>query len=136
MPPAEALARVFLKAVQSNRAFPRDVRLRSQKHAASLGPLMESFGVKLRVANRLPSAEEACASTRLYGWEAITRGLNLKAAISRAGSFDLTTTNNPSVNSRMLRLGVHMLSMEYRGAKRKDRRLFGAQLDQILDHVS
>jgi hypothetical protein len=61
VPPAEALARVFLKAVQSNRAFPRDVRLRSQKHAASLGPLMESFGVKLRVANRLPSAEEARA---------------------------------------------------------------------------
>jgi len=59
VPPAEALARVFLKAVQSNHAFPREVRLRSQKYAASLGPLMESFGVKLRVANRLPAAEEA-----------------------------------------------------------------------------
>jgi hypothetical protein len=61
VPPAEALVRVFLKAVQSNRAFPREVRLRSQKHAASLGPLMESFGVTLRVANRLPAAEEARA---------------------------------------------------------------------------
>ena len=61
VPPAEALARVFLKAVQSNRVFPREVRLRSQKHAASLGPLMESFGVKLRVAKRLPAAEEARA---------------------------------------------------------------------------
>jgi hypothetical protein len=61
VPTAEALARVFLKAVQSNRAFPGEVRLRSQKHAASLGPLMESFGVTLRVANRLPAAEEARA---------------------------------------------------------------------------
>jgi hypothetical protein len=61
VPPAEALARVFLKAVQSNRAFPSEVRLRSQKHTASLGPLMESFGVKLCVANRLPAAEEARA---------------------------------------------------------------------------
>jgi hypothetical protein len=61
VPTAEALARVFLKAVLSNRAFPREVRLRSQKHAASLGPLMESFGVTLRVANRLPAAEEARA---------------------------------------------------------------------------
>jgi hypothetical protein len=61
MPTAEALARVFLKAVQSNRAFPGEVRMRSQKHAASLGPLMESFGVTLRVANRLPAAEEARA---------------------------------------------------------------------------
>jgi hypothetical protein len=48
---------------------------------------------------------------------------------------DVWLTYNPSVNSRMLRLGVHMLSTEYRGAKRNNRSLLGAQLDQILDHV-
>jgi len=59
VPPAAALAGVFLKAVQSNRAHPREVRLRSQNHAASLGSMMESFGVTLRVARHLPAAEEA-----------------------------------------------------------------------------
>lgn len=59
IPPAEALARVFLKAVQNNRAFPREVRLRQKKHATSLAPLMASLDVRLRVVNRLPAAEEA-----------------------------------------------------------------------------
>jgi hypothetical protein len=44
-------------------------------------------------------------------------------------------TYNPSVNSRRVSVGVRMFSTEYRGAKRREWSLFGAQLDQILDHV-
>lgn len=55
------MARVFLSAVQTSRALPREVRLRSQKHAASLGSMMDSFGIKLHVAKHLPAAEGARA---------------------------------------------------------------------------
>ena len=44
-------------------------------------------------------------------------------------------TYNPSVNSRMLRLGAHMLSTEYRGAKRNDRSLCGAQFGEKFGEV-
>jgi hypothetical protein len=59
--PEVALARVFLDAVQSTGVFPHEVRVRSQKHKASLAALMESFGVNIRVMNRLPAAEQACS---------------------------------------------------------------------------
>jgi hypothetical protein len=58
--PEVALARVFLAAVQGTGVLPREVRVRSQQHKASFASLMESFGVKIRVMNRLPAAEQAC----------------------------------------------------------------------------
>jgi hypothetical protein len=55
----DALAKVFLKAIQASRTLPREVRVRSQKLKDCLAPLMESFGVAVRVASRLPAADEA-----------------------------------------------------------------------------
>jgi len=55
----DALARVFLKAVQASRALPQEVRVRSQKLKECLAPLLASFGVTVRVARRLPAADEA-----------------------------------------------------------------------------
>lgn len=55
-----ALTRVFLAAVQGPACLPREVRVRSQRQKASLVALMESFGVHLRVMNRLPAAEHTC----------------------------------------------------------------------------
>jgi len=57
----DALARVFLKAVQASRSLPKEVRVRSQKLKECLAPLMASFGVTVRVAKRLPAADEARA---------------------------------------------------------------------------
>jgi hypothetical protein len=48
---------------------------------------------------------------------------------------DVWLTHNPSVNSRMLRLGVHMLSTECRGAKGNDRSLCGAQFGEKFGEV-
>jgi hypothetical protein len=55
----EILAKVFLKAVQTTQALPQEVRVRNQRLKDSLAPLMESFGVSIRVAKRLPASEEA-----------------------------------------------------------------------------
>jgi hypothetical protein len=57
----DALARVFLHAIQASRTLPVEVRVRSQKLKDSLDPLMKSLGVKLRVASRLPAVEKARA---------------------------------------------------------------------------
>jgi len=57
----DALARVFLKAIQSNRTLPKEVRVRSQRLKDCLAPLLESFGVEVRTASRLPAADEARA---------------------------------------------------------------------------
>lgn len=62
--PEIALARVFLAAVKETGVLPREVRVRSQKYKASLAALMESCGVKIRVMNRLPAAEQACEHLR------------------------------------------------------------------------
>jgi hypothetical protein len=59
VPPELALARVFLDAVRSTGVLPREVRVRSQRHKASLAALMGSFGVNIRVMNRLPAAGQA-----------------------------------------------------------------------------
>lgn len=58
--PEVALARVFLAAVQGTGVLPCEVRIRSQRHKASLAALMESFGVKIRIMKRLPAADQAC----------------------------------------------------------------------------
>jgi len=55
----DTVARVFLKAIQTSRTLPKEVRVRSQKLKDSLTPLMESLGVAVRVANRLPASDEA-----------------------------------------------------------------------------
>jgi hypothetical protein len=59
IPPGDTLANVFLKAIQTTRTLPREVRVRKQELKDSLTPLMESFGVTVRVAGRLPASDEA-----------------------------------------------------------------------------
>lgn len=61
VPPGDSLARVFIDAVQSNRAFPQEVRVRTQRLGNCLAPFMESFGVTVRVSPQLPAADEARA---------------------------------------------------------------------------
>jgi hypothetical protein len=55
----QALANVFLKAIQATRTLPKEVRVRSQRLKDCLAPLMESFGVAVRVASQLPASDEA-----------------------------------------------------------------------------
>jgi hypothetical protein len=55
----DTLAKVFLKAIQGSRTLPTEVRVRSQRLKDCLAPLMESFGVAVRVASRLPASDEA-----------------------------------------------------------------------------
>jgi len=55
----ETLAKVFLKAIETSRAVPREVRVRSQRLKECLVPLMESFGVTVRVAKKLPATDRA-----------------------------------------------------------------------------
>jgi hypothetical protein len=59
--PELALARVFLDAVKRTGVLPGEVHVRSQKHKASLAALAATFGVKIRVMDRLPAAEQACS---------------------------------------------------------------------------
>jgi hypothetical protein len=60
-PAGDTLAAAFAKAIQTSRRLPKEVKVRDPKFKESLVPLMESFGVKLRVAKRLPAAEQALA---------------------------------------------------------------------------
>ena len=53
------LSKVFLKAIQTIRTLPKEVRVRKHKLKDSLAPLMESFGVTVRVVSRLPASDEA-----------------------------------------------------------------------------
>jgi hypothetical protein len=55
----DTLAMVFLKAIQTSRTLPREVRVRSQRLKDCLAPLLNSFGVTVRVASRLPASDEA-----------------------------------------------------------------------------
>lgn len=61
VPQGEALAAAFLQAIQASRLLPKEIRVRRKEHKTSLAPLMESFGVKLSVAARLPGADDARA---------------------------------------------------------------------------
>ena len=61
VPVGDALSRVFLKAIQSSRTLPTQVRVRSRKLKDSLDQFMKSFGVKLRVDTRLPAVDQARA---------------------------------------------------------------------------
>ncbi len=62
IPAGETLAKVFLMAIRTTRALPKEVRVRSQKQKDSLAPLMESFGVAIRVASKLPACDQARSS--------------------------------------------------------------------------
>jgi hypothetical protein len=62
----DTVARVFLKAIQTSRTLPREVRVRSQKLKDCLTPLMESLGVAVCVARKLPASDEARA--HLFGF--------------------------------------------------------------------
>jgi hypothetical protein len=62
----DALARVFLNAVQASHTLPKEVRVRSQRLKECLTPLMEFFGVAVRVTGRLPAADEARSSLLGY----------------------------------------------------------------------
>jgi len=53
----EAMVRVFIKRSEQSRVSQRGPSAQ-QTPAASLGPLMESFGVTHAFANRLPAPEE------------------------------------------------------------------------------
>jgi len=59
--PGDALARVFFSAVQTTRILPQEVRVRNQRLKESIAPLMDSLGVAVQVAKRLPAADEAQA---------------------------------------------------------------------------
>jgi len=65
VPPGEALARVFLKAVTSTRTMPEEVKVRKE-FETTLTPVMESFGVKLTVASRLPALNAAKTALREF----------------------------------------------------------------------
>jgi hypothetical protein len=54
----DALAKVFLMAIQTSRTLPKEVRVRSPRLKDCLAPLMESFGVAVRVTS-LPASDEA-----------------------------------------------------------------------------
>ncbi len=58
-PAGDTLAKVFLKAIEASRTLPKEVRVRNQRVKDCLGPLMESLGVTIRVARRLPASDEA-----------------------------------------------------------------------------
>ena len=51
------MSRVFVKAIQSSRTLPTEVHVRSQELKDSIGQFRGSFGVKLRVARRLPAVD-------------------------------------------------------------------------------
>jgi hypothetical protein len=55
----DTLANVFLKAIQASRTRPREVRVRSKRSKECLAPLMDSFGVTIRVASKLRASDEA-----------------------------------------------------------------------------
>ena len=55
----DALAKVFLKAIQATRTLPKEVHVRSQTLKDCLAPVMEPLGVTIRVSSRLPAMDEA-----------------------------------------------------------------------------
>jgi hypothetical protein len=59
VPAGDTMAKMFLKAIEASRTLPREVRVLSQRLKDCLAPLMDSFGVTVRVAGRLPALEEA-----------------------------------------------------------------------------
>jgi len=67
------MAKVFLSAVQATRRLPQEVRVRNQRLKERIAPLMYSLGVAVRVAKRLPGADEAQAHF-LRSLQGVTEG--------------------------------------------------------------
>jgi len=63
-PSGDALAEVFLKAIEASRTLPTEVRVRNQRVKDCLAPLMEFLGVTIRVASRLPASDAARSHLR------------------------------------------------------------------------
>ncbi len=59
--PGDSLAQAFLDAVQATRVLPNEVRMRTQRLADCLAPLLGSFGVQVRVSPKLPALDAARA---------------------------------------------------------------------------
>jgi hypothetical protein len=62
--PGNTLATVFIKTIEANRTLPKEVRVRSQRLKDCIAPLLNSFGVTVRVASRLPASDEARSHLR------------------------------------------------------------------------
>jgi len=65
-PAGDTLAKVFLKAIEASRTLPTEVRVRNQRVKECLAPLMESLGVTIRVASRLPASDAARSHLRAF----------------------------------------------------------------------
>jgi len=59
VPAGDSLARVFAAAVKATGALPSRVTVRNDRLKQSLNPLLESLGVEVRVAVKLPVVDEA-----------------------------------------------------------------------------
>jgi len=57
--PGDSLAKIFAAAVRASRALPSHVTVRNHRVKQCLKPLLESFGVEVRVAAKLPAVDEA-----------------------------------------------------------------------------
>ncbi len=55
----DSLARALFNAVQAGRTLPKEVSVRTQQLAHCLAPLLESFGIRIQAAKRLPAADAA-----------------------------------------------------------------------------
>jgi len=61
VPPADAMAQAFIKAVQATGIFPREVHVRHAGFREQLGPLLQSFDVAIRVQHSLQAMDQARA---------------------------------------------------------------------------
>jgi uncharacterized protein DUF6930 len=58
----DALGAAIVKAVETTRAFPRELRVQSRRFKDCLKPIAEMFGFTIKVARSLPALAEARAS--------------------------------------------------------------------------
>jgi hypothetical protein len=57
----DALGAAIVKAVETTRAFPREVRVQNRRFKDCLKPIADMFGVQIKVARSLPALAEARA---------------------------------------------------------------------------
>lgn len=65
-PAADAMARAFIKAVQSTGVLPKEVRVRQAGYRDALLPLLQLIHVAVRVKQRLPAMDEASAALSAF----------------------------------------------------------------------
>jgi uncharacterized protein DUF6930 len=66
VPPADAMATAFIKAVQANRRLPEEVHVLREDLGHSLLPLLRSLNVALRVQRKLPAFQAAATAMKAY----------------------------------------------------------------------